>query len=441
MSAIFSKIIPFIAFILCLHPIYTIAFKDFFGCSSNKLTFYTNISKISIFAHKRIVIIVSIILFFLYLTSNIFILSVPLLLISWISFIRDRFKSIARGLGAPGYFSFFTLFSICILEQSSLYKSHNLFLASTYMLISSIIFVEFGHIFISAGIFKFLDSRKNSLSFAMGMMNPMWSKIYRYYNLIHKIRYPLNYLGPINQILGGILLLSGIHSCQILGCIILSFTFISITPFCKLAWLCPSIAITSIYLGSRLDIVNSGNMLIFYACVLVRSLLSLKLFIEYFQNRSFCIPIVDSLIDIYRKIMGVIIWKVFTYDVVKYVGPSPSYANYLRDTNSTTNKLSMYEFNKCFTSVYHSIAMCSFLSSRNYLNKGVFEFRLNRYLKILNLNSLSFLSLDQNDFIRHEFKENPFLSSTLVELKPNLNYIELSNDIDDGADFDSYTKS
>ena len=40
------------------------------------------------------------------------------------------------------------------------------------MLLASIIYVEFGFIFISAGLFKFLDSRKNSLSFAMGMMNP-----------------------------------------------------------------------------------------------------------------------------------------------------------------------------------------------------------------------------------------------------------------------------
>ena len=182
-------------------------------------------------------------------------------------------------------------------------------------------------------------------------------------------------------------------------------------------------------------------MLLFYACVLIRSMLSLQLFIEYFQNKSFSIPFIDRLTDIYRKTMGVIIWKVFTYDVVKYVGPSPSYRNYLHDSNGTTSKLSLYEFNKYFSNVYHSIAMCSFLSLSNYLKKDIFEFRLHRYLKILNLNSLFFLSLDQGDFIRHEFKENPFLSSTLVELKPTLNYDDFSNDIDDQAEFNSYIKS
>ena len=440
MSDHISKIIPTLVFIVCLHPIYTITTQSYFGCKKNKLTFYTNITKVSIFAHKKFTIGLSIVLFCLYLGSDIFIFSIPLLVVSWISFIRDRFKSIARGLGAPGYFSFFGIFSICILEQSNLINSQNIFISSLYMFIVSIIYTEFGHIFISAGVFKFLDSRKNSLSFAMGMMNPMWSKIHSNFKLIHKLRYPLNYLGPINQILGGILLLSGVPPYQFLGCIILFFTFILITPFCKLAWLCPSISLISAYLAHNLEIISSVNPLIFYTCVLIRGSLSLQLFAEYFQNKSFKIPIIQWLMDVYRNLFGVIIWKVFTYDVVKYVGPSPTYCTYLQDSGKLISRSSLYEFNTSFSSVYHSIAMCSFLSSQNYLKKHVFEFRLHKYLKILNLTSLPFLSLDQDDFISQIFESNPFNSSTLITLRSSIATNELPKDMKDEADFNSYTK-
>ena len=118
--------------------------------------------------------------------------------------------------------------------------------------------------------------------------------------------------------------------------------------------------------------------------------------------------------DIYRNLLGVIIWKVFTYDVVKYVGPSPTYCTYLQDSGKLISRSSLYEFNTSFSSVYHSIAMCSFLSSQNYLKKHVFEFRLHKYLKILNLTSLSFFLNQMTSLVKFKSTVN---SSTLITLR------------------------
>ena len=39
--------------------------------------------------------------------------------------------------------------------------------------------------------------------------------------------------------------------------------------------------------------------------------------------------------------MGVIIWKVFTYDVVKYIGPAPGYPQFLMLTSKSINSTSI----------------------------------------------------------------------------------------------------
>ena len=132
MSDHISKIIPTLVFIVCLHPIYTITTQSYFGCKNNKLTFYTNITKVSIFVikihnkfkHCSILLVFGIRYFHLLNTIACSQLDF---------FIRDRFKSIARGLGAPGYFSFFGIFSICILEQSNLINSRTCYFLVVYV--------------------------------------------------------------------------------------------------------------------------------------------------------------------------------------------------------------------------------------------------------------------------------------------------------------------
>ena len=333
----------------------------------------------------------------------------------------------------------FSLFLHFAFYSNLTLSPSNAVLSNVYSILISIIYVEFGFIFISAGIFKFLDSKKNSLSFAMGMMNPMWSKIHTNFKLIHKLRYPLNYIGPINQILGGFLIITGIPRFQYIGFLILFFTFISITPFCKLAWLCPSISFCALYLGSKLELLSTVNLSIFLTCVFLRGLLNLEIYVEYFHNKKIRIPLVYILNKTYRKIMGVIIWKVFTYDVVRYIGPAPGYPQFLMLTSKSINSTTLYEFNNNYSSVYHSIAMCSFLSSRKYLNEDTFNHRLNLYLKILDLEFLPCMNLDQNEFINCSFASNPFQTALFEKLKPQT----INNDIRiilDETDFSSYDK-
>ena len=103
------RLLPFLTFIAALHPLVCIATQPYLGCKTEGASFYTSKNTLSIFCHNRLVIGFSIILFFVCLITFNCLFAIPILFIAWISFIRDRFKSLARGLGAPGYFSFLSI--------------------------------------------------------------------------------------------------------------------------------------------------------------------------------------------------------------------------------------------------------------------------------------------------------------------------------------------
>ena len=60
--------------------------------------------------------------------------------------------------------------------------------------------------------------------------------------------------------------------------------------------------------------------------VVARALLSIQLLSNTFKTIVFAFQYLISYK--YRNLMGVIIWKVFTHDVVRFVG-SPSYKEYI----------------------------------------------------------------------------------------------------------------
>ena len=76
------------------------------------ISYYLDVDAISILCTDRKIIIISLVLSLLSTGLMIPVLMVPLILVTWVVFIRDRFKSVARGQGAPGYFSFLNSASI-----------------------------------------------------------------------------------------------------------------------------------------------------------------------------------------------------------------------------------------------------------------------------------------------------------------------------------------
>ncbi len=416
----------FSSLIISCHPLLYIASNQRYQANqSNSL--YIESDFLSIFSTNRYSIFSSLILYLMMIFSGNVLLGIPLLVISWTCFIRDRFRCISRGLGAPGYFCFLSVSTIFFANTNIFINSFHqsiwpLNLLSEYIFAALIL--EFGFIFLSAGLFKVTDLRNNNpMSFAIGLLNPMWSKLASKVSLIYKLKSFVNWLGPLLQIAAGILIISLSSNLQILGFILVALMFLSITPITKLSWLCPSIASLAFLNISLLPILSESNSWVVLSALVVRSLILCDLFLEYFTINSVGLKPAKYITTIYRKILGVIIWKVFTFDIVKYAAFTN---NSLRASNARNDiSKSAILVASGNTNVYDSITLVSLLSSKDYLNGYHYNSRLKVYLDS-NSSECIYSLIIKKDAMLLEQKQlvNPFLcgetSITLLDTEPFL---------------------
>jgi len=411
------KILEYLGLIISIHPLVFIFINRKYAAQKKDESYYISKDFLSIFATNKISIILSIISYFYMIRSELFFYGLPLASISYICFIRDRFKSIARGQGAPGYFSFLfinTLFFSKLLTLEILNQSFlGIFVLNISKIIFIILFFEYGFIFFSAGLFKILISKKEPIATSLALLNPMWSNFVLETKYIQILKNAINWIGPIVQIISGIFIISGIKFLQIIGFIGIAVIFISITPFYKLSWLCPSIASTAILnitLISRFEFINPFLIIIL---VSLRGLVLIRLFLEFFKDKKTSILFENLLNKIYRKYLGVIIWRVLTFDLVRIVAPTNSK---LDDFNKTkSNKKFIKICNQ--TNVYESITLTSLIASKQYLDKGKWKKRFNHYMKINNRKNIVWIITDPKKANKNFENHNPFINCKIKKIK------------------------
>jgi hypothetical protein len=408
------------------HPIaYLLSHPEYQSSSHNSLYFESD--KVSLIASNKFVVCISYILF----VSGIFfevycwLLGIPLVLILWVLFIRDRFRSLSRGMGAPGYFNFFLVASIfsCILQK----HATNYFLEILSISVASLVVVEFGSIFLSAGLFKFFDALRQPSGFTFGMQNPTWSKLYKFPSFLVEIRYVIDNLGPILQVTSGVLLIFGPPHFKSFGLYIISFMFFSITPFCRLSWLCPAIAVNSLILVYLIPAISTPSLSFIFALIsFLRICCMFQLFLEYFR-KLYLPPQFQTVVNIYKSFMGIIIWKVFTFDLVKFAFPT----GYLQSKVNISEGLSFstipilerdhFLFLCSNSNVYDAITLASLLSSKTYLDNTCFTARIQKYMLTYKLDKLFFLDLSANpeDNLYRKESLSPFNLANLNEISFN----------------------
>lgn len=383
-----SKLLMLLTIVISSHPLLHIVYDSKYQCNiSTSNSLYFNQSPLSNLATNPFFIVFSFTLGLIGSSTEFFWLILPLFFLTWKLYIVDRFFSLARGQGAPGYFCFLNIATVCLYLISSSYgDSHRWMIIIEF--IKAIFIVEFGAIFLSAGLFKFFDVATGSqMGFALGMLNPMWSKVYNHEKIIIKFSRFINYLGPTLQVVGGTLILTGLPTLNITGFFIIVLIFLSITPQTRLGWLCPSIAVGSLscYVSFNHSYDHQYFMVIFYICVALRLAVLFALFREYFARKS-CHKSIQILTSIYRYFLGVIIWKVFTFDVVRYVCTFNSSATEFQGIYSLSAN----------TNVYDSITLASLLASEDYLPYEVWSTRIRRAIDSFGSNRLKFIKIHQN---------------------------------------------
>src|SRR4029079_15934873 len=146
------------------------------------------------------------------------------LALSYYFFIRMRWSGVLRGMGAPGFISFWLGAAVFLLELTSRHAPAIRGLALLTIQIDSAL------IMLSAGIYKMVAGYRTGDGMQLGMVNPewgYWAERWSQWPPLHPVFRTLNELAWSTEVVAGLLMLFA--PTRLLGglAIALSFVFIA----------------------------------------------------------------------------------------------------------------------------------------------------------------------------------------------------------------------
>jgi uncharacterized membrane protein YphA (DoxX/SURF4 family) len=175
-------------------------------------------------------------------------------------FIQMRWQSILRGLGAPGFMTYWLGACVFFLEYglhadpSSIVRDLALFAFR----------IDFAMIMLSAGLYKLVCGYPKNEGMEYGMVNPWWGYWWRYYKNLpsgHIVFRFLNHMAYGTEIVAGALML--IPTTQALGAWLIILSFIFIATQIRLGFLCEMVIVASLIFmkpGSLVDEVAAASI-------------------------------------------------------------------------------------------------------------------------------------------------------------------------------------
>jgi hypothetical protein len=320
-------------------------------------------------------------------------------------FIRTRWQSILRGMGAPGFMTYWLGACVFFLE----YGLHTDSSGAVRDLAIFAFGIDFAMIMLSAGLYKLVCGYPKNEGMEYGMVNPWWGYWWRYYKNVpsrHMIFSFLNHMAYGTEIVAGVLML--IPTTQALGAWLIILSFIFIATQIRLGFLCEMVIVASLIFmkpGSLVDeiagtwipassaVVQSGGGTLSYASIapavflwgyiLLLPLAHAGLWYNFLARRALPRGL-QRILERYTNFFGIIIWRVFTIDVVNF------FANiYVVDNKSEERHLysrfGALDWNSRFRyrHVGEFVCLASVFTTLKYYpsNRSLFEERLMRYAR------------------------------------------------------------
>lgn len=254
-------------------------------------------------------------------------------------FVRMRWKGVLRGMGAPGFMTYWLAAVVFLLEFTQVYAPEHRTLA---LLVAQ---VDFACIMLSAGIYKLTAGYARNHGMELGMVNPMWGYWWWLYervppgNVLFKI---LNQLAWSTEVVAGLLML--VPQTRFLGALLILFSFIFIATQIRLALLCEMVILCCFLFfhpGSygeqftnwllpaslaaatnpALEVPGAVRWLVgafLWAYLVLLPLAHAGLFYNFYAKRGLP-PLLQRAHELYTNFFGIIIWRVFSVDVVNFL--------------------------------------------------------------------------------------------------------------------------
>lgn len=321
-------------------------------------------------------------------------------------FVSMRWKGVLRGMGAPGFMSYWLGAAVLLLEVTTRW------LPSVRPVALLVLQVDLALIMLSAGLYKVTAGFTQNDGMELGLANPAWGYWWRRYKALppsHWLFWTLNQLAWSTEIAAAILFL--IPATRTLGGLVLIATFLFIATQIRLAFLCETVMVCGVLYfapGSGSDrVVTSAMSLLgdtaplatlapadawrglaavltaaLWTYLAVLPLVHAALYYNFFARRPLPGPM-QRLLERYTNVFGIIIWRVFTADLVNFL------IRIHRQDRATGERtlLSRYGLSGGlrFSHVAESITItCVFTTLKYYAtNTTLFEQRLLRYARTL----------------------------------------------------------
>lgn len=316
-------------------------------------------------------------------------------------FIRQRWKSLARGFGAPGFMLYWCSCALFLLEISSRVDRN------AGVVLSFVVVFDFGTIMITAGLYKIMAGYRKGTGIEYGMVNPQWSYFPRQFRHIPlKIREIvfklLNESSWLLEIFGGTLLI--FDETRLYGALLIALTFVCLLPIIRLGFLCITVLlcvfIVSQVIGNPTSswtalsqtfsengssatskIVIFGAMAYLIIMLFVRTVQMINVF-----GHKRVHHLTQKVSDLVANIFGIILWRVFTPDVTAFwirveIVDHPYKP---KDSGAIRSVITTWGRGRFFL-VSEAIALTSIFTLPRYFphNREIFENRLRRYANSL----------------------------------------------------------
>ncbi len=320
-------------------------------------------------------------------------------------FIDQRWKSLSRGFGAPGFIANWLAAAVLLMEITSLPgTSPELRTAAVRMLR-----VDFACIFLSAGFYKLFSGYGSGSGMEYGMANPMWGYWHRFFakirpqSVIFKV---LNFSAWFFEVVAAFLMFFPVTMGW--GGLLLATTFVFILTQIRLGFLCHMVILIGCFYATAGDPFSKmlgpiGSLeLIPDPAIALPSVLQ-QILTAVFTLHTILIPVcfagiwynhlgrrrwpapIQRALDGYANLFGIIIWRVFSSDLTRFevtvsAGPDPT-----RRVRWSDPGKGWEITGRRFEQVFESITLVCLFTTLNYFpdRKDLFHKKLVKYARSL----------------------------------------------------------
>jgi len=330
--------------------------------------------------------------------------AVALVTIAQYIFIRQRWRSISRGCGAPGFISYWIALATAVLAAGHYFSQTVVDVAA------SILVLDFALIFLVAGLYKFASGYRHDHGVFIGLVNPQWSYAPRFWSRQARHRWAFRLLDTyawFGEIIGALLIL--VPATRSLGAIVIAVMFIALIPLIRLGLLTVMvllqcflvILVSTDPLGRAIQRalgLSAAPPLEFapgtsdVIALILLGILTVALLVGYsglllnfyagWRPRG---PL-QWVLDRIANSLGLILWRVFTADVTGFYIDIRARSR-TAATERRISNWSAFGFSR-FQEVTEAITVTSIFTARRYFphDLTIFGSRLRRYARTLPIN-------------------------------------------------------